>query len=231
MKRIAFLMAMALASLVVVSCNGGLKRSSAKRVERRYKVGEFEKIELGSLQNVHFTQGDSTSVRIVGSERAVRDLALKLEGGVLKISDTRSRRLLGISTHDRVDIYITGPDLTGISVEGAGDVSVEGLLDTDVFDISIRGAGDVDLENVLCDVLNVTVMGAGDVDVEKIQCQSSTILLKGVGDVDVHYDRCDRVNCRLYGVGDITLSGRVGRLDKLLAGSGDIDVEELFVGK
>ena len=140
-------MAMALASLVVVSCNGGLKRSSAKRVERCYKV------------------------------------------------------------------------------------SVEGLLDTDVLDISIRGAGDVDLENVLCDVLNVTVMGAGDVDVEKIQCQSSTILLKGVGDVDVHYDRCDRVHCRLYGVGDITLSGRVGRLDKLLAGSGDIDVEELFVGK
>ncbi len=231
MKRIAIFLTIALTSLVVVSCGSGLRRGAENTVQRRYKVGEFEKIELRTYQSVHYRQADTASVRIVGSESAVKNVALKVENGVLKIDNTRSRRLLGLSGRDRVDVYITSPDLTGISVEGAGDVDIEGLLDTDVLDISLRGAGDIHLENVLCDVLNVTMRGTGDIDVEKVKCQRSTILLKGVGDIDVNYDHCDGVSCRLYGVGDITLSGNVNRLDKLLEGSGDIDIENLTVGK
>ncbi|SFG16332.1 GIN domain-containing protein [Prevotella sp. KH2C16] len=231
MKRISIFLVIVLASLVVVSCGSGLKHRTENTVQRRYKVGEFEKIELRAYQSVHYRQADTLSVRIVGRERAVKDIALKVENGVLKIDNTQSRRLLGFSGRGQVDVYITSPDLTGVSVEGAGDVDIEGLLDTDVLDVSLRGAGDIHLENVLCDVLNVTMRGTGDIDVEKVKCQHSDILLKGVGDIDVNYDHCDRVSCRLYGVGDITLSGNVNHLDKLLKGSGDIDVENLIVGK
>ena len=231
MKRIPIFLMIALASLVVVSCGSGLRRGVSNTVQRRYKVGEFEKIELRTYQSVHYRQADTTSVRIVGRESAVKNVVLKLENGVLKIDNTQPRRLLGLSGHDQVDVYITSPDLTGVSVEGAGDVDIEGLLDTDVLDISLKGAGDIHLENVLCDVLNVTMRGTGDIDVEKVKCQHSTILLKGVGDIDVNYDHCDRVSCRLYGVGDITLSGNVNHLDKLLKGSGDIDSKNLTVGK
>lgn len=231
MKQTFFLFVTVSLMVCLTSCNGKRKIFSDNEIQRSYRIGEFEKIELKTIGNVHYSQADTTSLRIVGPERAIKDIAVKIEGGVLKIDYTRRSELFNIRDREDIDIYVTSPDLTAIDVCGSGDVEVEGHLDTDMLTLMLRGAGDIDIDNMICDTLNVTLLGAGSIEVGSVDCQSSAITLKGVGDVEVNYAACDYVWCSLMGVGNVELSGNVGRLEKEVRGAGSIDIEKLKTGK
>jgi len=243
-----------LCSLLLLSCGTRMRRndirkdsSSQSAVER--KVGKFEKILLFSNCNVHYIQGDVTSVRIVGNAKDVENIETACDGTTLTINSSNRRKFLRIGREGSVDVYITSPDLISVTVKGAGGFDVKGKLDTDTLDVNVDGAGDIKIPNVICDDFNTILKGAGDVDVDRLECSSSDIQLFGagdinirqfnvnnsdisvfgVGDVDIDFNNCNKVKCKLFGVGDISLKGNVKELQKELKGTGSINVDKLHV--
>lgn len=245
------LMAMSLSSCVEVTRT--LAFDGKKVVETRNLKG-FEEIEISGSPTVYYTQADTFSVRVEGKADAVERIITEVEYGTLRI---RNRSKVGpvnvvITTGSQPVVHVTSPDLVGIHLKGSGDFISEHRIDTDVINVDLRGSGDIDIDELLCDRCRVELVGSGDIDIKRLEAQATTaelvgsgdidirqhkvdttsLLLKGSGDINVDFvDGCNSANCELYGSGDIDLKGSLRHLSSQKRGSGDIDIDKLYVGK
>ena len=219
--------------------------------EKQVSAKGFVAIDVAGSPTVRYQQADSTSVEVTGPESQVENITVRVENGRLKIGSKNDKSLLRMNSVDKVVVYVTSPDLIGVTLSGSGDFICETPLDTDTLKLLLRGSGDIDFASVLCDCLNAEVVGSGDVDVKQAQTQmaslrltgsgdldvrlkntaQTSISLLGSGDIDVDFDNCRLVDCQLRGSGDIELSGQIEHLTKQKSGSGSIDKGKLTIKK
>jgi hypothetical protein len=69
------------------------------------------------------------------------------------------------------------------------------------------------------------------VKVERVRTQQARLDVVGSGDIEMDFDRSGFVDAQVKGSGDIELKGTVKVLSQNVRGSGDIDTEELTIGK
>ena len=222
-------------------------------VTEQRDLRDFEKIEIFGSPTVYFTQADSFSVKVKGPENLISDIITDTQGRTLSIRNRGKVGIINMSVGgDRLSVYVSSPDLIGISLFGSGDFISERRIDTDKIDIALKGSGDIHLHDLICDDCHVELIGSGDVDIDRLETatasavligsgdidlrewnvQSTSLALKGSGDIDVSFEgNCGRVDCELQGSGDISLKGRIGHLSKQKRGSGDIDTAKLMVEK
>ncbi|MBQ7421185.1 MAG: DUF2807 domain-containing protein [Prevotella sp.] len=243
---------MMLAALVLglfascISANDAKK--SSKTVESVRKVAAFDKIISDALGNIHYTQGDSLSVKIVGNEAYVRRIQTACTDSVLVIRYEKKNKHR-FSGNENVDIYITTPHLTAVELKGIGDFRAPGRLSTESLLLSLSGVGDAELADVSCRNFVVTASGTGDIEVQKLSCEASDIDMQGIGDmriceqgvghtkvssmgvgnVSVEFRDCGTAVCRANGVGDISLSGHLKRLEKSVGNIGSFRTKGLSV--
>jgi hypothetical protein len=214
-------------------------------------VRNFDKIVLNASCDVHYVQGNVPSVRISGPSDVVKNIVTECDGTTLTIKYSKVFSLLQLSNQGNVAVFVTSPDLIDVTMNGSGDFTADGKIDSDTLNVSLFGSGDVYLSNIICDKMNTLLKGSGDVDIKRLECQESTIFLsgagdidvkqyhvaksnvtlRGVGDIDLDLNDCGSADCELYGVGDITLKGNVKTFKQNVMGTGNIDSEELKVDK
>ncbi|MBQ6917647.1 MAG: DUF2807 domain-containing protein, partial [Prevotella sp.] len=79
---------------------------------------------------------------------------------------------------------------------------------------------------------DVTLIGSGDINLRQQNAASTRITLRGSGEVKVEFAKgCGSVDAQLMGSGDIDLRGTVQSMSKHKSGSGDIDTDNLKVGR
>ena len=197
--------------------------NKGKRVMETVSVKPFEKISVAGSFDVHYVQGETTSVKVEGSVKYLRQTVVANDGQTLRI---KTKRGVWRSMED-VNVYITSPDLTHVSMAGSGEFDAEGMVDTDNLTLELAGSGEIDFKQLVCDNLNIQVAGSGDVDVESVDVNKADMQIAGSGDIKVHFVRADFVSAQVAGSGDIRLSGKAKQVDKKVAGSGDIDTSRL----
>lgn len=214
------------------------------------RVSNFTKIALIGSNDVIYTQGNTTSVKVVGKASDVDNILTTVEQGTLVIKTSARGGTFGFkfgSSGDDVKVYVTSPDLTQIRLQGSGDFKAPRKIDSDNLAVTLVGSGDIDLRNVICDNFTLDVRGSGDVEVDKLCCAKSLISIRGSGDIEIneekvtttnaevygsgdialHLNQCGTVNCKVFGSGDISLSGTLRHLNKSCKGSGDIHAHNL----
>jgi hypothetical protein len=212
----------------------------------------FEEIEINGSPRVCYTQADSFSVVVKGTQEAVDNILTETKGKTLTIRNRGKIQLFNISFSDYegLTVYVTSPDLTGVRLNGSGDFEAEGRIDTDQIDIVLRGSGDMRLKDIICDRCDVELIGSGDVSLGNVDALNASavlvgsgdlalglqrvkdtrLLLKGSGDIKADFkEGCVAVGCELRGSGDISLKGSVHEFRQNKTGSGDIDVSGLTV--
>ncbi len=253
---IGLAMVLLAASMLMTACGNGVL--SLKNLDDDTKVTEYrglknyEKIEINGSPQVFYTQADSFSLRVVGTEAAVDNFITEVSGQTLKL---RNRGKMGVvnisfSDDDDVEVYVTSPDLTSVCLNGSGDFSSSQKIDTDHLELILHGSGDMEVKDVICDGCHVELVGSGDVGIDRLeakdvsavligsgdvgmtlyQVNSTKLALKGSGDMDVRFaEGCGALDCDLRGSGDITLDGSLDKLDLHRNGSGTIDTGSLNV--
>ena len=223
-------MAMSLSSCVEVTRT--LAFDGKKVVETRNLKG-FEEIEISGSPTVYYTQADTFSVRVEGKADAVERIITEVEYGTLRI---RNRSKVGpvnvvITTGSQPVVHVTSPDLVGIHLKGSGDIDIDELL-CDRCRVELVGSGDIDIKRLEAQATTAELVGSGDIDIRQHKVDTTSLLLKGSGDINVDFvDGCNSANCELYGSGDIDLKGSLRHLSSQKRGSGDIDIDKLYVGK
>ena len=209
----------------------------------------FEEVDITGAFKIIYEQGDRHTVRIEASEQALKEMTVYVKDYELRIRPAVKKPTVSFAD---VKVFVTSPDIIEVSVSGSGDFKSDQRIDTDNLRVELKGSGDISLADIICDHLSTSLVGSGDVRIDKVVAQSSAIemvgsgdlkinhenvantnvLLKGSGDIKVDFaDGCNSANCELYGSGDIELKGSLRHLSSQKRGSGDIDIDKLYVGK
>ena len=255
-----FLPLCAVVAMALCSCStSGLKvnfTSDNSTLETQTRnISGFERVDVIGSPTVYYLQSDSFSVRVKGpNAEYINNILTEVDNGTLRIRNKNKIGFGNISSRgDKgVTVYVSSPDLIGVTLNGSGDFISERRVDTDVLNISLKGSGDVRFTDVVCDRCDAELVGSGDLDIEHLDTRetSATLIgsgdldirqinsartqlqLRGSGDIDIEFiSGCGAVDAELLGSGDITLKGQVRSLDMRKRGSGDINSNDLKVGQ
>jgi hypothetical protein len=194
---------------------------------------DFERIELLGSLDVKYQQADSFSVEVCAPEKYLDQVETLVDDNrlVLRMKGEGKFINFGVADGDDVKVYVTSPDLIGVTLRGSGDFECLHLVDTDNLDITLNGSGDIKFADVICDRVNVSLVGSGDVDMREVKTLWAGVNLVGSGDVKMCFNNSGKVEANLTGSGDITLKGTVSDYKYNVRGSGDMHMKELHVAK
>lgn len=252
MKKILLFFAVA---FIAVSCiKISRKEVEVKRVTEVRDLKGFKSVNIIGSTNVHYRQDSVWSVKVVAAEEMMENVKTEVIGARLIISQkgigyaSASKVKIGDKTFvfgsSDVDVMVSSPDLIGVSVQGSGDFSVQGKVDTDNIDVCMNGSGEIKCPDILCDSLRTELVGSGSIVLSKVDAfdadamlvgsgdlkmslqnvHTSNLLLKGSGDMVVDFIKCGSVTASLNGSGDICINGEVKTLEKEKLGSGDYKI-------
>jgi hypothetical protein len=191
MKKMSFLLlALALLNFACVA-----QSSSKKSVPVK---GDFTSIGLSISAKVYLMQGEN-KVEAEGPDSQLDEIEYVVKNGNLQIKHKnktmRSRNTKGVI------LYITMPQVEGISIAGSGDIiGKNNFVSQKNLDISIAGSGNIQLEGSGKNI-SVSLSGSGDVDLSGFNGQDCSVDISGSGS---------------------TMVGTVKNLSVSIAGSGKV---------
>lgn len=126
---------------------------------RTYKPGTFDGVEVNGSATVHFQQGDSDQVVVVGDEELQRSVEVELRDRLLVIRPSGSWKFWNSR---RLQVQVTARELTRVTISGAVDFVAPAAVQAGKLVVSIAGAGLARFDQLHADQLTFAVSGAGD---------------------------------------------------------------------
>ena len=118
---------------------------------------------------------------------------------------------------DNVVVEAAVPELTGVVVDGSGNVEADGI-DGGELDVVSDGSGDVRLEGTV-ERLAVDVDGSGDADLAGLDAREAHVFVGGSGEADV--SAVERLAVEVDGSGDVRYHGDPA-VTQQIDGSGEL---------
>lgn len=192
--------------------------------EFRGDLDEFHSIVSSIPADIEYSDGEQF-VEIHAPSNILPYISTTVHDGTLKLSFKGVR----VKNVKEMKVVIRTPRLDSVSINGAGDLDMDGLVRTDDLRIEISGAGDVDIDSIEVSDFTLRVNGAGDFDAEDMKCISFDANVSGSGDIDVEHLDAETVKVNISGAGDCTLAGRAKKGDFSVSGAGSVDIRDLQV--
>lgn len=220
----------AAASVMLSSCVISEKadKERGKSVAKTVNVADFTDVAVSGSFDVHFMQGDKTSVQVKGKEKDVENTEITSNDGTLRIrmkSGQKNFFSFSSFTSGGIDVYITSPNLRGVKVAGSGDFTAKGKIDTDKMNIRISGSGDVELQDLICDDTSIKISGSGGIKINRINTANATMRISGSGSVFMDNVKIGHAESKISGSGSIVLKGDVKSHKENVSGSGSIKIK------
>lgn len=207
-------------------CSCAIEKGSkqkGKETTMAVNVKDFTELEIAGSFNVYFTQGNTTSVKVKGYEKYLKNVKITSDGKILSIGIHKSWKNLSYF-YDDIEVYVTSPNIRGISIAGSGEFTSNNKIDTDRMFISVAGSGEVDIKDIICDKIQGEIAGSGDINIKRITTQKASLSIAGSGDIEFDNALIDSVSCEIAGSGDIKLKGNIKYYEKEIAGSGTVKI-------
>jgi len=212
-SRIIFLLAITLVLFSIVSCINCVEPQGEITTEN-IKLDNFSKISVSIPANIKIVTGDSAKISISSYESyisaiktTVRRNRLKLEGDICN------------ATNDEVNIIITLPELSEVSISGSADVFSETPIKTDDLSLEISGSGNISL-NVFANTIKNGISGSGNININGT-CQKLTVDIAGSGEFKGLGLNSYKAKVSIAGSGKASIVA-LNKLDASVAGSGVI---------
>lgn len=183
------------------------------------RIDNFDVFECNLPADIHFTQSDETSLRIVAPEYLKDLVYVSNKGNRLKVGFRKPvRNRKDIMT----ELWLSSPVLNEIELNGAGrfvsltpvsadefQLAVNGAvnfkldsLSASKVDIDLSGAASGEMTALSSKELNLDIEGAGRVSVQG-NSEHAELNVAGVGVIDARELECPDINTSVSGVGRV----------------------------
>jgi hypothetical protein len=206
MKRIIPLI---LAGLFIV--NG------AKAQKETRDVDDFTKVSFAVAGKLYLKQGNKYEVILEGDRDYIEEIETEVRNDRLVIK----REKWFSFQNKKVTVYITMPEIEGLSVSGSGYLLAEDQLECDELDLSVSGSGDIVLEDLLADELDCGISGSGSINLEGEGADRGEISISGSGNFTAESFEFDKLDVSISGSGRCKCYVN-GQLNARVSGSGNI---------
>jgi hypothetical protein len=178
-------------------------------------VPAFTSISVHGPLSISVDAGKAQSLTLRGDSRFIQDVSSEVVNGELRL---RVREKKNVSWRGDPRVVITMPALRAVDVEGAGEISLNGVRGNRL-DVNYRGAGRMAING---DVGTFTMKaeGVGEVDAKSLLANDADVTFRGIGDVKV-YAR-NRLDAVVEGMGGVTYYGKPRTVNKTASGIGSV---------
>ena len=181
--------------------------------------GGFSRIDLRGAIDVVVHEGGATAIAVTGSDYVQKHVRTTIAGDTLFV-DFEPEWHLGASPEDNSKVTVTLPTLRAATLEGSGDLTIDGEGSHPVVEFALSGSGDVSYRGN-ADVLRCTIDGSGDI-VLRGSGKRLEARVHGSGDVKGNEFPVEGGNFLIEGSGDIATVVHGGDIAVRIEGSGDL---------
>jgi hypothetical protein len=196
MRRLLAALAAA-ALLVAAGCGGG------PRVTITRDVPPFDRIQVSDSLDVDVVPGGGGQVRVRAGRDVMDRVRTESRDGVLHLDIVDRGIVIGPDPLGDVRIEVPIQSLSGVLIDGSGDVELRGL-DEDRFELRVRGAGDITASGTV-DHLTATIQGAGDAELAELATRTASVTVQGAADADLRVS--DALDVTVHGAADVSYRG------------------------
>lgn len=205
------------------------------RVNRDVKG--FDRISYGISGSLKVSIGPEFKVVLEGDKDDIREVITEVSDGRLRIRMSNWR----FSFNEKVNVWVTLPELTGLSVSGSGNAEVlDPLRNLDDLNLNVSGSGKLKTAEVVTGELDCSISGSGDIFMASGNADHGDISISGSGsysgpdfeidDLEVRVSGSGSCLCRagnsiragISGSGNVTYNGNPEKIDARVSGSGHI---------
>ena len=146
------------AFIVAISLTTGFSNGQTVEKETRNLSG-FTKVNFGVSGDLYINIGSEFKVVLEGEKSLLEEIETEVSGSKLVIKKDNWHS----HGNEKVTVYITMPELTGLGVSGSGKAEIKDAVKAEDLDFSVSGSGRIVTADLALGKLNVGISGSGDV--------------------------------------------------------------------
>jgi hypothetical protein len=215
----AFLIALAVTTTIVSGCHHRIHNEvvgSGKKQTQKREIAAFTSIATDGAFEIEVVAQKPVSLEIEGDDNILPLITTEVSNDVLRIKSTRS-----YSVNDPIAVRLTVPNLEGLSVSGAGKISISGVK-SDKFEIDSNGAPSITVSGET-KLIDIDSNGAGRIDAHKLRAAKGVVDSKGVSKIEVFAD--DELDVTVSGPSHVVYQG-AAKVNKTVHGPGSVEKKE-----
>lgn len=188
-------------------------------------VDNFTKISFGFPGKLYLKQGSPQKVELEGDKDVLEEVETEVDGSRLKIG--REGKWSNWNFGDaKITVYITVPNIDGVSVSGSGDIIGESKINTNDIDLNVSGSGSLSLDVEANGDVDANVSGSGNMDL-KGHFESFESDVSGSGKVTLSATIDNTADFGISGSGKIEARGSADMVKTQISGSGKVLAADL----
>lgn len=238
MKKTLLLFTAATA-LLFNSCKIEKNEDLGPETTRTINVRAFNQLVISNSNDVEFIPSDTFSVTITAPEKSIGRTTLSVSDSVLTIghrsgNSHNDKDVIWIANNDNYyvsKLVVRAPYLTLVSLAGSGSLACSKVIKTPELTLQVAGSGDINLAGIEAGTVEAVVAGSGTITARLSRVASTTANVRGSGDIAMKLAECGGVTAGVSGSGEVSLSGSARTLSQDVAGSGNIDTDNLKLTK
>jgi hypothetical protein len=219
---------------VLILTTGYSKGQEVNKENRN--VSGFTKVNFGISGDLYISIGSEFKVVLEGKKSLLEEIETEVSDSKLVIRNENWH----YHGNDKVTVYITMPELTGLGVSGSGKAEIKDAIKAEKLDFSVSGSGRIQTTDLALGKLHVGISGSGDVIIggsgeatnadvsisgsgnysgETLKIANADFSISGSGSC-----RCnvtDNLEAHVSGSGNITYTGSP-KIDARVSGSGRV---------
>jgi len=203
-------------------------------VEKTISVQKFNGVRNAFSCDVYITQGAEQSITVKAQQNILENMTFEVSNGLLTINRDRL-----IKRGDKIEVLITMPYFTELSLSGSGSLQTNTLFsDMDHVQVSVSGSGRMDVRTEAraitsqvsgsgriyfdgsVDEFSITISGSGKIDAEALASNRCDVNISGSGNATVLVH--DELDAKISGSGNVRYHGDVARIQSRVSGSGHV---------
>lgn len=188
-------------------------------------VGNFTKISFRFPGKLYLKQGPTQKVELEGDQDVLKEVETDIEGSSLVIG-REGKWFKWDNDNAKITVYVTMPNIEGVSVSGSGNVIGQSTIKTDDLDLNVSGSGSLTLDVDARGDIEADVSGSGDIAL-KGNCESFNSDVSGSGRVVIQSTIKNRAEFGVSGSGRIEASGSAESVKTNISGSGKVLAADL----
>ena len=157
--------------------------ANAQTNEMTINLKDFDKLQIGSSFVIDVTKSSQFSIRAKGDKENLDELEANVSNGELQIrykNNTWKRQKNGA-----VYLYITMPELQGVTFSGASKSTVEGFSVKGTFKLSLSGASESNI-NLKAENIDISLSGASNAKILGGKTSKMSIDISGASELNAY---------------------------------------------
>jgi hypothetical protein len=171
--------------------------SGFAQVKEKRDLDNFSSVSAGVSGEIFITQGSQYSVTLEGDQDLLDEITTKVLNGKLLIRKPDWRK----ARNKKLTVYITMPEVEGLSMSGSGHLKNKGILNCDNLNISVSGSGSIRLKDLTADEVDISISGSGSVLAEGPGADITDIGISGSGSVTAENFKLSEADVTISGSG------------------------------